>query len=305
MELIDSLPEVNSACTYGSGFFMQDGSFDDKQMDLMISVDNPSRWHMQNYYMNNHMYDRAGFAKLTSFDYDSFPKGLGAFFTEFKGKNYKLVVVDKRLLYKNLETWEHFSLPGRFQKPMRMLVDNSNGKLPKLMRENYDNAIKTVLLTKSRLPFRKKDLYEDITSLSYMGDMRVIMHFENPNKVKDIVFGAYKFYEEVYGKSDLYDYLGDYIMRKDDIDNKEIIDSLPSSSKNYLLDNLSSEFLKNDILVAFMIKQYLGSLNFMDSISMALRCRETVGTEKTLYTILDKGSKGILSGFQKVKCKDR
>lgn len=297
MEFIASLPEVNSVCTYGSGFFTQDESSENKDMDLMISVDNPNSWHLQNYFNNPQMYDNSGLQDLLRHSNDaSFPGGLGAFFTNYKGTGYKLVVVDKRLLYNDLKTWQHFSLPGRFQKPMKLLVDNSNGVLPKLMKENYENAIKVVLLTRSRLPFSKRTLYKDITSLSYKGDIRVLAHFENPDKVKNIVSGAYNFFEYVYGNSDLYDYLGDYIMRKDSVDNTEIIDTLPSALKNHLLEDASYRLLRNDAFTSFKINNYIKCSNLRDSALMALRCRETVGMEKTLYTLNDKLSKGLMKG---------
>ena len=293
MELIEILPEANSICTYGSGFFLQDESIKNRDMDLMISVDSPGRWHIDNYLKNPYMYEGAGINDLISFSDNSFPNGLGAFFTDFEGTRYKLVVVDKRLLYNDLKTWQHFSLPGRFQKPMKLLIDNSNGVLPSLMKENYDNAIKVALLTSSRLPFRKRDLYENITSLSYKCDVRVLAHFENPNKVADIVSGSYEFFDDVYGNSDLYGYLGDYIVRKDDVSNTDIIDTLPNALKNYLLEDASYRMLRNDVFTSFKIKNFIGFSNMRDSALMALRCRKTVGKEKTIYTILDKKSKSL------------
>lgn len=295
IKFINELPQTNSVCSYGSGFFNQDDNIEKKDMDLMISVDNPNQWHQDNYLQNPDMYEGSGIDALLNYDEDySFPNGLGAFFTEYEGRTYKLVVVDKRLLYEDLKTWNHFSLPGRFQKPMKILVDNTNGVLPKLMRDNYDNAIKTVLLMKNDLPFSKKELYKDITSLSYKGDMRVLAHFENPDKIKNIVTGAYDFFKETYGDSDLYDYLGDYIMRKDYIDNNDIIDSMPKALKSYLLENATYKMLRNDKITAIKINNFLRKRNLQDSVLMALRCRKTVGSEKTLYTITDKAIKGFV-----------
>ena len=295
MEFIDNLPKTNSVCTYGSGFFLQNDNIEKKDMDLMISVDNPNKWHQENYNNNPYMYKGSGLDALLNYSEDAtFPNSLGAFFTEYEGVCYKLVVVDKRLLYNDLKTWQHFSLPGRFQKPMKILVDNTEGVLTSLMRENYDSAIKVALLMKNRLPFSKRELYKDIASLSYKADMRMIAHFENPDKIKNIVYGAYNFFDEVYGNSDMYDYLGDYIMRKDEEDNTDIIDTLPKAIKTYLLENSSYRILRNDKITAFKINNFLAKRNFEDSILMALRCRQTVGNEKTLYTLADKGVKGFV-----------
>lgn len=294
MNLINELPETNSICSYGSGFFSQDDNVEKKDLDLIISVENPNQWHQENYEKNPHMYEGAGIKALLDYDKDaSFPNGLGAFFTNFEGTNYKLVVVDKRLLYDDLKTWKHYSIPGRFQKPMQILIDNTNGTLPKLMNENYDNAIKITMLMRDKLPFSKRTLYEDITSLSYKGDLRVLTHFENPDKIKNIVRGSYDFFEKNYGNSDLYDYLGDYIMRNE-IDNTEIIDTLPKALKAYLLEDASYKMLRNNKYTTIKINSFLIKRNLQDSISMALRCHETVGNEKTLSTIVDKGTKGFV-----------
>ncbi|MBR3362752.1 MAG: hypothetical protein IKG40_02375 [Bacilli bacterium] len=295
IELINQLPQTNSICTYGSGFFTQNDNAKKKDMDLIISVDNPNQWHMENYLKNPYMYKNAGINALLNHSIDeTFPNSLGAFFTEFEGENYKLIVVDKRLLYNDLKTWQHFSLPGRFQKPMKIIVDNTDGTLQKLMNDNYENAIKTVLLMRNDLPFSKTTLYEDITDLSYKGDLRTLTHFENSEKTKNIVHGSYDFFEQTYGNSDLYDYLGDYIMRKEDIDNTEIIDTLPKALKNYLLENASYKMLRNNKITTIKINNFLLKRNFHDSIQMALRCHQTVGLEKTLSTIKDKASKGLI-----------
>ena len=77
--------------------------------------------------------------------------------------------------YKFVELLNKYNLKGTF---------NLNSKL---MKENYDNAIKTTLLMRNDLPFSKRTLYEDITALSYKGDMRMLLHFENPDKIKNKV----------------------------------------------------------------------------------------------------------------------
>lgn len=46
LELLEMMPEVNSATPYGSGYFKQDDSAGEKKsMDIILSVDNPNEWH--------------------------------------------------------------------------------------------------------------------------------------------------------------------------------------------------------------------------------------------------------------------
>lgn len=297
LEFLEIMPYINSASTYGSGFFPQGKDHDIQALDLIISVDYPNFWHRENYEINSWMYEGSGLSALFNHDKDgSFPKGLGTFFTSYKGRDYKLVVVDKEMLYDNLKTWNHFSLPGRFQKPMTLLIDNSNGVLTSLMKENYNNAVKTSMLISPTIPFEIRELYEKIAMLSYLGDMRTIFHFEDPNKISNIVDGSLEFFEDVYGENDLFYRVGEHIYRKD-VSNLEIVDTLPSSLKNYIHEDLSYKEINNSKKIHKRVMSYFRYLDFFDSLEMALRCNQTVGIEKTLETVIGKAKKGM----QKVK----
>lgn len=293
-QFLDLLPEINSANTYGSGYFNQGKNHEIQALDLILSVDNPNLWHTLNYEANPWMYKGSGMRGLLNYSEDaSFPKGLGAFFTTYKGRDYKLVVIDKRLLYDNLKTWNHFSLSGRFQKPTTLIIDNSNGVLPSLMKENYDGAIKTAMLLCPRTKFKIDDLYEKIALLSYLGDIRRIFHFEDPNKTRNIVEGAFDFFEEVYGNSDIFKrFENNYILRND-ISNLEIVEELPENLKNHIHDELSYKGIRSDKKLAKTVEKYFRDLDFMDSIQMALRCNQTVGMQKTMETLAGKAKKGM------------
>lgn len=298
LEFLGMLPKVNSVNTYGSGFFTQGDSHDIQALDLIVSVDNPNLWHRENYENNPWMYKGSGVHGLFNYAEDaSFPRGLGAFFTNYRERDYKLVVVDKRLLYNNLATWEHFSLSGRFQKPMTLLIDNSDGVLPQLMQDNYDSAVRTAALMCPRIPFEERELYETIAELSYLGDVRKLLHCEDPNKIKNIVDGAYDFFRETYGDCDLFDrYDGGYLVRKS-VSNLDIVESLPSSLRDYIHEDLSHKQIRKDKKLSPKIHSYFRALDLRDSFEMALRCNETVGPRKTAETVVGK----IKKGMQKVK----
>lgn len=293
-EFLDLMPEVNSANTYGSGYFNQGKNHEVQALDLILSVDNPNHWHMQNYESNPWMYEGSDLRSLLNYSEDaSFPNGLGAFFTSYQGRDYKLVIIDKRLLYDNLKTWNHFSLSGRFQKPTTLIIDNSDGFLPELMRGNYDSAIKTAMLLCPRTKFKVDDLYEKIALLSYLGDIRRIFHFEDPNKTKNIVEGSFDFFEEVYGNNDIFTrYDNDYIVRND-ISNLEIVNELPENLKNYIHEQLTYKGIRKDKKLAKTIEKYFRDLDFCDSIQLALRCYQTVGIKKAKETFKGKAKKGM------------
>ncbi len=306
LELLGMMPDVNSATPYGSGYFVQnDSAGEKKSMDIILSVDNPNDWHRENLENNSWMYRGASVHNLINNGLlekeVSFPRSLGCFFTSFEGREYKIVVVDKNLLYDHLRNWKHFSLTGRFQKPMAVIIDNSKGLLPFLMKQNYRNAVKVGLLMNPDEVVDIDVLFETITSLSYLGDLRNIFHFEDPNKIHNIVNGSYDFFEQTYGehyseyskeenllfKSD--DYIGEAILDK--------ISTLPHSVKSYLISNLSYDELMNARAVALALHKYFRKIDFVDSIKMALRCNQTVGFEKVTQTLSGKFKKGR----QKVK----
>lgn len=309
-ELIEALPEVNSISAYGSGYFKQESMIDEiKTMDLIISVDNPSKWHLQNISQNPNMYIGSGWDKMidiTEIEHQSrtvsFPESLGCFFTTFGDYEYKLLVVDKRLLYKDLKDWSCFSLAGRFQKETRLLVDNSEGVLPALMRLNYRTAARAALLMHSSSFVEKQEFLETVVGLSYMGDFRRRFHFEDPNKIRNIVEGSYDFLEETYlSLPEICMSVGRDDIIYNPLDEGELaqkIAELPSCLRNYLYNVIPKELNDREV-VAKTIRRFFKEINQQSSRELALRCNQTVGFEKTCQTVIGKAKKGM----QKVKRK--
>ena len=302
LELLEELPQTNSVTAYGSGFFKQDAKSEKpKELDLIISVDDPAKWHKENMEMHPEMYAETGIEKQIEKgvfynENVSFPKSLSCFYPKYKGTEYKFLVVDKRLLYKDLETWMHFSLAGRFQKETMLLVDNSNGVLPNLMKKNYDGIVKTALIFNDKEKETASEMYETIVGLSYLNDARTLLHLENPNKIKDIVNGSYEFFDETYGHyNDEYDRKEDNIYLSETYDDDVLpykIDELPAALRNTLFNTLSDKKLRDRTAVSKAIKKYFKDLNRKNSILLALRCYETVGNKRSKETFNSKRKKG-------------
>jgi len=301
LDFLEMMPRVNSATPYGSGYFKQaDSAGEKKSMDIILSVDNPNEWHRQNFEMNSWMYTGSGVHRLLDNGLGEndveFPQSLGCFFTDFEEREYKVIVVDKRLLYNHLETWGHFSLAGRFQKEMVLLVDNSDGILSELMRINYQNAVKTALLMNTERAISEEKLFETITNLSYLGDLRNIFHMEDPNKISNIVTGSYEFFKSVYGNQNLEYFYEDGLIYKNSGYYKEMlakkIETLPASLRDYLFQRLSYSDDYEFDEVAELIRKYFQRVDLFDSIKMALRCNQTVGVQKVMETLGGKFKKG-------------
>ena len=302
MELLQELPPMNSVTTYGSGYFKQtDDTKERKTKDLIVSVDNPSKWHAENLLKNPYLYQTANVKNLIDPKFvkleDSnciFPSALGCFFATFEGEEYKFIVVDKRLLYKDLEWWSHFSLAGRFQKETTLLIDESNGVLPELMKKNYEGAVKSALLMHPEMRFDLEDYYKTIAKLSYLGDIRTRLHCENKNKINNIVEGSKDFFEETYGSWD--DEFHNKVYKAPDYQDKYLINKineLPNALKYTLLNTLSDKQLNNPKIVAKAIRKFFTQIDTRSSVELALRCHKTAGSQKTMETITGKIKKGM------------
>ena len=302
LELLGILPGVNSATPYGSGYFKQDDSAGEKKsMDIILSVDDPNGWHQENYELNPWMYDGSGEKQLMNNKLAdgeiSFPRSLGGFFTDFDGREYKFIVVDKRLLYYDLKTWKHFSLAGRFQKEMVLLIDNSDGVLPQLMEANYKNAVKAGLLMNPARSISERKLFETIVDLSYRGDLRKIFHMEDPNKIPNIVNGSYEFLKKAYGNQTseyiresglIYKNSGYY---QDALADK--FETLPTSLRDYLFKTLLYRDEYDYEEVSQVLRSFFFRTDLVNSTKMMLRCYQTVGIQKSCETFAGKAKKGM------------
>ena len=131
---------------------------------------------------------------------------IGANFAEYfanKNPEYNIIVVDKLTyagnmenlrnvkddLLKDLYTWKNFFMAGRFQKPIMKI--RSDEKLDKAIYFNRLSALKVALLLNYNNKITEEDLYKTICDLSYMGDIRMMLHCENPNKVNNIVSASF------------------------------------------------------------------------------------------------------------------
>ncbi|EGV63408.1 mitochondrial matrix Mmp37 [Yamadazyma tenuis ATCC 10573] len=88
-------------------------------------------------------------------------------------------------------------LAGRLQKPVRFI--GGDGTLAKLNEYNLHSAMVVAVLLLNTSNFTKTALYETITSLSYLGDPRMSVGGENPNKVRNIVSKQYDRFDRIYG----------------------------------------------------------------------------------------------------------
>ncbi|EES09918.1 phosphatidate cytidylyltransferase, mitochondrial isoform X2 [Sorghum bicolor] len=195
--LRDLLPPVDFCCAYGSTLLhaRPDGT---SMVDYILGVADPLQWHSENLERNPGHYSRW----MSSFGAGAITGladrvGVGVYFNpfvEWRDKRIKYGVVRMRDLAMDVLTWDRFYLSGRLQKPVHILVDNWD--MRKVNSINLEMATSASLLL---LPeeFTEYDLYAQICSLSYMGDLRMLFA-EDKDKVKKIVEGSFQSFQLMY-----------------------------------------------------------------------------------------------------------
>ena len=280
-DFISTLPEVVDIIGYGSGVKNQEGYTDDikRQIDLILTVNDIYEFHKLNFKKYPNIYSNIGIKLIkhvnsigTDINYVSN--------IDYKNNTYKIGVINKNDLSKDLITWDNMYMAGRCQKPISTL--KIRDKVKNEIIYNRLNALKIALLLNHNKTITEQELYETICSLSYIGDIRMTMHCENPDKIKNIVNGSKIEFREIYNEvnDNLFDIKNNIISTNTDKILTSILD-IPDSLLKYLhkhmdLNNINIDELNNNII------NYLKITNFKSSIAQPIKSIIINGTEKSL-----------------------
>ena len=290
-DFISTLPEVVDIIGYGSGVKNQEGYTDDikRQIDLILTVNDIYEFHKLNFKKYPNIYSNIGIKLIkhvnnigTDINYVSN--------IDYKNNTYKIGVINKNDLSKDLITWDNMYMAGRCQKPISTL--KIRDKVKNEIIYNRLNALKIALLLNHNKTITEQELYETICSLSYIGDIRMTMHCENPDKIKNIVNGSKIEFREIYNEvnDNLFDIKNNIISTNTDKILTSILD-IPDSLLKYLhkhmdLNNINIDELNNNII------NYLKITNFKSSIAQPIKSIIINGTEKSLNYLKEKRKKG-------------
>lgn len=290
-DFISTLPEVVDIIGYGSGVKNQEGYTDDikRQIDLILTVNDIYEFHKLNFKKYPNIYSNIGIKLIkhvnnigTDINYVSN--------IDYKNNTYKIGVINKNDLSKDLITWDNMYMAGRCQKPISTL--KIRDKVKNEIIYNRLNALKIALLLNHNKTITEQELYETICSLSYIGDIRMNMHCENPDKIKNIVNGSKIEFREIYNEvnDNLFDIKNNIISTNTDKILNSILD-IPDSLLKYLhkhidLNNINIDELNNNII------NYLKITNFKSSIAQPIKSIIINGTEKSLNYLKEKRKKG-------------
>ncbi|ROV99511.1 hypothetical protein VMCG_06424 [Cytospora schulzeri] len=163
----------------------QDGS--PKMIDFIFGVTFTQHWHSLNLAQHRDHYSGLGSLGSGAVSYVQDKMGAGVYFNTHVVVNGTLIkygVVNIDTLSRDLTEWDTLYLAGRLHKPVKILRDDARVRLANQM--NLFSALRTALLL---LPdrFTEMELYSTIAGISYLGDPRMTLPTENPQKVNNIV----------------------------------------------------------------------------------------------------------------------
>lgn len=189
--------EIRHAFGYGSGVFQQSGYQNaNPQIDVVHIVDDPTRFHNINAEKHGDHYSALlslGMSAVTAVQ----EYGAGVYFNPYVPMKdelgneamVKYGVVSTDNAVKDIREWSTLYIAGRLQKPVRHL--HGGQALAEANDHNLSSAFKLALLLlrrkRNQRPVSATEIFEKIALLSYMGDPRMAVGGENPNKVKNIV----------------------------------------------------------------------------------------------------------------------
>ncbi|KAK5872679.1 hypothetical protein PBY51_013356 [Eleginops maclovinus] len=164
--------DISLAFAYGSGVFKQQGT-DQGQMgknmlDFVFAVDDPVTWHTMNLLQNRKHYSILKMLGPTTISAVQNEHGASVYYNTLvpvDGRIIKYGVIGTQSLIDDLMHWKTMYVAGRLHKPVKMLLQNENGKLQS---------------------FTEEDLFLQIAGLSYAGDFRMVIG-EDKSKVANIV----------------------------------------------------------------------------------------------------------------------
>ncbi|KAI9793966.1 MAG: Mitochondrial translocator assembly and maintenance protein 41 [Piccolia ochrophora] len=158
-----------------------------KMIDMIFGVSYTQHWHSLNLHQHRPHYSLLGSlgSGLVSNVQDRW--GAGVYFNPYVTVNGTLIkygVVNLDTLCRDLSEWDTLYLAGRLQKPVKILRDDPRVRLANQV--NLISALRVALLLLPRT-FDERQLYATIAGISYLGDPRMSLPTENPQKVHNIV----------------------------------------------------------------------------------------------------------------------
>ena len=190
-----------AAYGYGSGVFKQKGNDTKNSMiDTILIVEDAKKWHKENKnkYPNDYsasakiLLGRINFERISGLTGITYQTNIA-----YADHRFKYGVISKNTFIAQMEEWNSFFLPGRFQKPVYPI--HTTEEIEASIDKNRRIALLISLLTLPENDRTLRGLFINLCSLSYLGDIRMLF-VENPKKDTNIVDAEFPLLLKIYGE---------------------------------------------------------------------------------------------------------
>lgn len=281
------LPNLVAFYGYGSSFINQKGYTDEDKKkamdDYIVIVEDTKDFHLQNFELNPNFYTPSSIKYFQEKSKEQQNLGTGlCFLSNFKypflDKKLKIGVISKKDFLEEINTWKTLALVGRFSKII--IPFKTNPEIKQAIRKNQKNVlIVSLILLNPEKQNNLYDLIEQICKLSYIGDIRNI-GFEDPEKIKKIVYGNWYAFLKIYGKKSPYFYTdhqtGNIFIKYDKL--LKEVPNLPSC--------LKKEIEKNNAItleeIQKVIYNYIKKTNQKNTILLAYKGLKITGISSSI-----------------------
>lgn len=198
LEFLKEHPSPVAVIGYGSGVIEQQGSKkeDKKQIDLIIIVDDLKDWILENMSMNPDEFTKGTMRYFKNASLEALEKGAPIVYfssIEYNGELIKMGLISKERFLSSCYDKTSSYVPFRIEKAIE-LIKCEDDKIKDAILYDHKTTLITALLMLDKDHQRIDDLMEKICSLSYMGDFRMKIHCEDPNKIKNIVSKQFEYF---------------------------------------------------------------------------------------------------------------
>lgn len=166
-------------------------------VDFIFAVENPDLWHEQNVEARGQDYSRRGLVRSTRQRFQNMGGALWYHpYVKFGEREIKYGVMSSEALEKDCVKWDRLYAAGRLQKPTD--IRKSTAGFDQAQSLNLEMANRVALLL-AEPAFTAEDHYAGIAGISYLGDPRMMLGLENPDKIRNIVTGNPQGFDYLHG----------------------------------------------------------------------------------------------------------
>lgn len=287
-------PNIIAAYGYGSGVMPQTSSSKEKKnIDLILIVEDLLAYFHQNIELNPNEFTKNSKKYFQNANIKTLEKGAPiAYLTNipYQREFFKTGIISKSSFLSSIYSRTSSYVPFRIEKPCVEIICQDKNIQDAILFDRQTTLMMCLLLLNENEK-NLNDLFKKICSISYLGDFRVKIKCEDPNKISNIVTNQFPYFKEDYSlvnKGYYEENNGCFKVNYDAI-NKDL-DIIPPPIKKALKTNTINQ--KDLLNISKRLLTYYKKESEKEALPQALKGIKTAGIETALSYALKKVKKG-------------